>query len=316
MACLKKIYHSQSIIMKTHSVLALVLSVGGYCLGQSPTIVEYGPTTSGKMETNHTEIKTALNELLTKATKQLEALDKQLQRTGDYMATVRADSGILEAQDAMAENGVTSVKTNAELATIREAAKGDDVFNPDSDEAGVFKSISTTYQFNTGEKDKDGNFIYETRNRDGKEYTNEGKKLADLKEFYRVRDEAITKQKNLEDARIEAHTALLETEDAVETQRLSSLISSIDAELIAVRQDVANASHELEMHEKAIQLQQVVDAKSKQEDLGRKSTSSEDIADMVKSMIDAAKARSKEDKKRGRLEERKETPDPEETPEL
>lgn len=122
-----------------------------------------------------------------------------------------------------------------------------------------------------------------------------------------MREEALDKQKALEAARLQAHIDLLKTEDEVETRRLTAQIATLDAELIAIRQDVANANHELEVHEKAITLQTIADAKAGQEDSGRDPASmrqnAEAMQDKVKQVIDKMKTdlNNRSSKGRGRL---------------
>lgn len=285
--------------MKTNTVLCLLMLGSAASYGQQPlTYIDSSLDTTGA--TRHTEIKTALDELLKKAESQLQKLDDQLTRTGDYLADNRAS--VTAAQTAMQEASQIGegAKTNAQLAADRAKMDGKDVFDGSKDIDGVFTAVSETY---TGKVRNDKGEWVEQDNlkRDPELYKLEAKMLGDLREFYRIRDEAVTKQKALEAARNDALEDLLATEDEVETARLSTLISSIDSELIAVRQDVANASDEVAMHEKGMQLQVIVESKSKQEEMGRKGTSVEDITKMVNEMIEKSKGRSKEEKKRGSL---------------
>lgn len=285
--------------MKTSIVLSLLVLGTAWSSGQQPlTYIDSSLDTTGA--TRHTEIKTALDELLKKAESQLQKLDDQLTRTGDYLADNRASvTAAQAAMDAASQIG-EGAKTNAELAADRAKMDGKDVFDDTKDIDGVFTAVSETY---TGKVRNDKGEWVEQDNlkRDPALYKLEAKMLGDLREFYRIRDEAVTKQKALEQARNDALEDLLETEDEVETARLSTLISSIDSELIAVRQDVANASDEVAMHEKGMQLQTIVESKSKQEEMGRKGTSVEDLTKMVNEMLEKSKGRSKEEKKRGSL---------------
>jgi hypothetical protein len=68
-----------------------------------------------------------------------------------------------------------------------------------------------------------------------------------------------------------------------------------------VRQDVANASDEVAMHEKGMQLQTIVESKSKQEEMGRNGTSVEDLTKMVNEMLEKSKGRNEKEKQRGSL---------------
>lgn len=285
--------------MKTSIVFSLLVLGTACSFGQQPlTYIDSSLDTTGA--TRHTEIKTALDELLKKAQSQLDKLDEQLTRTGDYLADNRASvTSAQTAMDAASQIG-EGAKTNAQLAADRAKMDGKDVFDDTKDVEGVFTAVSETY---TGKVRNDKGEWVEQDNlkRDPALYKLEAKMLGDLREFYRVRDEAVTKQKALEAARNDALEDLLATEDEVETTRLSTLISSIDSELIAVRQDVANASDEVAMHEKGMQLQVIVESKSKQEEMGRKGTSVEDLTKMVDEMLEKSRGRSKEEKKRGSL---------------
>ena len=288
--------------MKTFIMLSALFLTAQASFGQA-TVIEFGPNA----KTEVTSIRTSLENLLKKADDQLKKLDdqlgrvdEQLKRTGDYTADNRAS--VISAQSAMdaASQMGEGAKTNAQLAADRAKIEGKDVFDTSKDIDGVFTAVSKTY---TGKVRNDkGEWVDKKgMERDPELYEFESKILGNLREFYRVRDEAINKQKALETARNEALQDLLVTEDEVETTRLSTLISSIDAELIAVRQDVANASDEVAMHEKGIQLQASVESKSKQENTGRKSTSVEDMTKMINDMLEKSRGRSEDDKKRGSL---------------
>ena len=281
--------------MKKFIMLSALFLTAQASFGQA-TVIEFGPNA----KTDVTSIRTSLEDLLKRADEQLKKLDDQLTRTGDYLADNRAS--VTAAQTAMQEASQIGegAKTNAQLAADRAKMDGKDVFDGSKDIDGVFTAVSETY---TGKVRNDKGEWVEQDNlkRDPELYKLEAKMLGDLREFYRIRDEAVTKQKALEAARNDALEDLLETEDEVETARLSTLISSIDSELIAVRQDVANASDEVAMHEKGMQLQTIVESKSKQEEMGRKGTSVEDLTKMVNEMLEKSKGRSKEEKKRGSL---------------
>lgn len=288
--------------MKTLTTLGIL--VLATVMGRAQTqIIEYAPgsvalSNSNAMTQSAADIKSALDQLLAKAQSQLDDLDKQLQRTGDYLAANRAS--VTDANTAIQNNTTTTTKTTAVLVSERAKADGKDVFNDSAD--GVFKGIGDTYT--TTEKQPDGTKKTVTKNRDGSNYTYEAKRLYDISEFYRVRDDAIAKQQALEAARLEAHLSLLNSQDEVETQRLTAQISTIDAELIAVRADVANASHELEIHEKAVVLQQTVDAKAKMESVGHGVGTQAGVDAMtaqVQKAIDDMKAKAGKKTPRGRL---------------
>jgi len=206
-------------------------------------------------EMNGTELRNLLQQQLDKATQQIDRLDKQLARTGDYAAT--NIPGVSNAQAALinaaSPDQSTKLRTAAVLGAERDAITGEEVFT--GDVAGVFKSIGATYTT------KDG----VVKNRDAATYKSDAKSVSNLKEFYRIRDTAVQKQTDLENARISAFDELLSAPDEVATQRLTAIISTLDAELIAVRQDIANASADLQAQERAASLQASVDAKAKNE---------------------------------------------------
>lgn len=292
--------------MKTTIALGFLLLLTGAMRpvhAQQPlTYIDSSLDTTGA--TRHTEIQASLEKLFEKATNQLARLEDQLKRTGDYLATEERDS-VLNAQTAMEDFGtsVSTVKTNAELAAERAAARGEDVFDSSKSIAGVFEAVSPTYTKKTMNADGTTT-VSEPIERDAADYTDEAKRLKELSFYYNTRDAVIQRQRALESARLTAHQDLLTTEDSVETQRLTTLISSIDAELIAIRQDIANANHELEVFEKASVLQKTVEAKTKREDLGRKSggTSIETIMTRMNEMLNNARNTAVEDKRRGRIE--------------
>ena len=276
------------------------------------TIVE---TPSGTLDTNVNtiatnsgELKKLLDDLLKQAQKQTDALNLQLQRMGDYknqpasVGTAQGAMGSTQSKivgDLSSANNYITLKSNQELATERAAVEGNAVFK-DSDD-GTFKGIGDTKTVKVRETREvlgsDGKptgksetvMVEKTVNRDASLYEQEAKKQFDLMEFYKTRDDALAKQKQLEAARLRALQDQAVAQDAVETQRLATLISTIDAELITCRQDVANASQEVLMHEKALALQQQLDLKAKNERPDRKPTTEE----QMKALIEAAQKNSK-----------------------
>ncbi|MCB1226024.1 MAG: hypothetical protein KDK99_09470 [Verrucomicrobiales bacterium] len=277
--------------MKT--LLFVLAATATTALAQQPvTMIEYGPQALQMHRQSNADIQAALNQLLEKSEAQLDSLNTLVQRQGDYLAANR--DSVTRAQDAILSNTLTTTKTTAELMAERANASGSDLFQDSAN--GVFKGIGATYEKKV--TDAAGNTTTETANRSAESYTEEAMRLKDITEFYRVRDASLEKQKALELARMEAHIALISTEDQVETQRLTAQISTIDAELIAVRQDVANATHELEVHEKAIQVQSIADAKAQMENLGRDSGSMmqnvEAMQQRVQEAVDAMRAGAEE----------------------
>lgn len=216
-----------------------------------------------RTEMNGTELNNKIAQLLEEAKKQVDRLDQQLQRTGAYdqppAPGVTAAQNVLVASAAgnLSKETGTMLRTSAELGAERDAVKGSDVFafkdtETENAMAGVFKPIGETYV------DKDGKEV----KRDESKYKSDAIALNNLKEYYRVHNNAIAKQQELEAARVDAQVALLEAENEVQARQLSSLIGSLDSELIAVRLDIANASANVQTQERALALQSTVDAKA------------------------------------------------------
>lgn len=288
--------------MKTLALALILATAACAARAQEPvTFIEYGPQALQMHTQNNADIQAALNKLLEKSEKQLDALDSLVKWHGDFSAANKAS--VESAKDAILANTLTTTKSTQQLMQERASVTGKELFEDSPD--GVFKGIGNTFE--KKEKDADGNEITVTTDRDPEKYKAEAQKLQDIKEFYRVREEALDKQKALEAARLQAHIDLLKTEDEVETRRLTAQIATLDAELIAIRQDVANANHELEVHEKAVNLQTIADAKAGQEDSGRDPTSmrqkAEAMQDKVKQVIDKMKTdlNNRSSKGRGRL---------------
>lgn len=286
--------------MKTLIALFSAMCGIGVVSAQTP-IVELDPVGPSKaaldaINTNTAGTKNALDELLKKADTQIGKLDDQLKRIGTYGPDGRPS--LISAQGAMQTDPKNPInKTNAQLATERAAASGKDVFTSSAD--GTFTGIGAKYQGIV--RDAKGKVVMEggkmkteARDRDETKYTEEGKQLNDINEFYRVRDQVNKRQTELEAARAQALADLLKTEDQAETQRLSTLIGSIDAELIAVRQDIANKTHELEVHEKEVALQKLVDSKAKSEEMSRTKapTTVEGITKLIEDKKAEAEARA------------------------
>lgn len=280
--------------MKTLSFISLcVLSVGaGYC--QTP-VVELDPVGASKaaldnINSNTASVKQALDELLDRANKQLTELEKQSKAMGNYLA---ANSASVEKARTDIQANKDTLKTNSQMVSERSALTGAEVFNDNAD--GSFKGIGTTVKTKAVDKDT-GKIVEVTKERDKTLYTGESQKLYDIDEVNRVFDETLAEQKRLEAARLEAQIALLQTQDAVETQRLAVQIGSLDAQLIAIRQDVANQNVMREAHKDQIQLQEIVNAKAKGEasgsGAGRTQSDITAMQDKVKKLIDEMRAKS------------------------
>jgi hypothetical protein len=237
------------------------LAGSGLAFGQSPvTYIEYGPVSGPAQEAHQTAVTEALKALLEKAEKQLSALDDLTATTkrnqGDY--TGGNSDSVMNAKAAL-DLPPLSVLTTESLMAERNGATGDVLFEDSAN--GVFNGIGRQYEG----RDSKGMLTGDMEDRDPTRYEEEAQRLAGISDFYRVRDESLNRQTALELARQQAHIDLLKTADAVETQRLTALIASINADLVAIRADVANASHEADMYEKAKAVQAAAQAKAKTE---------------------------------------------------
>lgn len=218
---------------------------------------------------NSTELKNVLNNLLTEAKNQVQRLDDQLARTGDYAAAnyEGVTSAMTAVEATVDPSKSTLLKTSAELGAIRNNVTGAEVFTEAVE--GVFTPIGAKFTAKDGtEKD-----------RSAATYKPEALALTNIKEYERIRNAAILRQQELSAARIQAHMDLLEAPDEVATQRLTALIGTLDADLIAVGQDIANASTDLQNQDRANALQSSVDAKARSEETsierGRRMTPAE-----------------------------------------
>lgn len=253
-----------------------------------------------------TNIKAVIDQLLAEAQKQNEKLQQQLDHLGDYQkANLNQPATVIGAQAAVSaaqsnivgelpDSSNVTLKSNNQLVTERSALTGAEVFTDSPD--GTLTGIGNTYTYKVRETTKDAatgkttsKMVEKTADRDATLYTDESKREFDLKEFYRIRDEALAKQQKLEAARWQALQDQAKATDDIESQRLATLIETINAELATCRQDVANASQDVLMHEKTFALQKALDLKAKSERPDRKPTTQ----DKLQELIDNARANSK-----------------------
>jgi hypothetical protein len=256
------------------------------CLGQQPvTMIDYAPASSAAtinqgIQTNTADIKAALDQLLDKAQKQLAELEKQSVAMGNYKAENR--DSVINASNALSAPPV-KIKTNEELVKERKETEGSDVFVDSAD--GTFQGIGN--KFTTKEKNDKGKYVEVTKDRDKTFYAEDAKKLYNVNEFYRVRGETTDQRQLLEAARLDVLLALLNTEDNVETQRLTAQLNTINSQLLALGQDVSNASDELTVNEKAMELQRQIDGKAKVEAAGGNTMRSDSAIAAMQAKVDA-----------------------------
>ena len=242
--------------MKTKIVLLGFALSAATAFSQDPTIVEYGPLTNQMTVDNHNQLMNTLNQLLSKADSQLKDLDNQLKQIGDYKAAATSgpatdEAAIVKASlDAAAAGGL---KTNADLKASRDDNSNKDIFNSDLD--GAMTKIGDTY------KDKAGN----TKQRDVSNYKVENDLNVRIKEYNRVRDQAIQDQARLQQALMEALDALEKATDQATIDTQSALIQTIEGQIQASQNTVLNANNDVIIREKEIANQRQIEAKSRME---------------------------------------------------
>jgi hypothetical protein len=228
--------------MKAFSLFAVLLPSA--LLGQGAALV-YDEAAFQQSLNHHTTLKGIMEQQLAKAEAQLARLDSQLTRMGDYSATQNLPT-TLETTEALARAQTNGLKTNDELAAMTSSVTGKEVF--DDTAGGLFQPIGAQVKDRTGK----------TVDRDPKAFKKEAAMQNHIDEYKRVRETAMAEEKTLRQSLATALTAIDTAPDEASVLKQQALVTVLEGRLQECRDRVAQATRDVEMHEKEVMNQESV----------------------------------------------------------
>ncbi|WP_146849704.1 hypothetical protein [Brevifollis gellanilyticus] len=196
----------------------------------------YDPSVEAAVNTSTAK----LTELLAEAKKQNTNLEEQLKRAGDPASLY---NGSMEALKRDLLNTDATIKTNDERATMLTAADGTAVFGRAT--YGITAAVNEDVTL------KDGTVVQ----RDVAKYEIEGKMLADVDEYRRIRDQALAKKKTLT---TELQTTIGQLEAATDfgsIQKYGTLIQLLQGQIASTDRAAEQALHDMEVLDREIKIQ-------------------------------------------------------------
>lgn len=186
---------------------------------------------------NHTVLKNLMEQQLAKAEAQLQRLDTQLTRIGNYAETTNLPS-TLATTEALARSQSTGLKTNQQLEDMNKAITGTEVF--DDTASGLYQPIGAQV------KDRTGKMV----DRDPSTFKKEAALQAHIDEYKRIRAEALAEEQTIRQALADTLTAIDSAPDEASVLKQQALVTVLEGRLQESRDRLAQATRDVEMHEK------------------------------------------------------------------
>lgn len=215
--------------------------------GASVVIVESALSIESRLDNTNATI----TQLLSEAEKQTGKLEDTLKQISDP-AKVHAASVTL-IKNAIVDSAKL-LKNEAEQRAMMSNLTGAEVFTDDA--LGVMEPIGATVT------KEDGTVV----NRDPERYRLESAVVAQVREFKRVREEALTRKKELTEQLGDVFEQLEIAEDLGNIQKLDAMMRVLKGEIEECNQTILIAQADVEMTEKELIGQAQVMAKAKQEE--------------------------------------------------
>ena len=223
--------------MKTSLALAIAVLSLPWAVSQGQSLV-YDEAMFNQAASNHTDLTNLMNQQLTKADSQLQALNQQLTRMGDYTKVNNLPATqALQNDLATSSNGLAN---NTQLSSITQSTTGAEVFNESMD--GLFKPIGSTIT------KADGTVVQ----RDPEKYKLNAGLQNQIKEYYRVRQAATDRVSELNQELATALVALDEAPDAATATKQAALVNALQARVQEAYQEVEVASRDLDTFQKEL----------------------------------------------------------------
>ncbi len=239
----------------------------------------YDAAVDATIQKSSADILAKLSEILTQAEDQNKKLKDQLDRAGDPTNLYQGSMSALK-NDVLA--GSELLKTKDERTAMLTNATGESVFGRAT--YGITPAVNENVTL------KDGTVVA----RDAEKYEIEGKMLADVDEYRRIREEALTRKKTLSN---ELQTAMNELEGAQSfsaIQKYSTIIQVLQGQIASTDRAAEQALHDMEVLDREIKIQSSAARKANAEksqlerDHNEDSRASSTLADR-QTQIDAAK---------------------------
>jgi len=237
--------------MKTHLFLVGALTLTAIATAQDSGVITSAPTIEEAINRSNTDLNATLTQLLNEAEMQNEKLKNSLERMGDPATVNLASVGIIK-DDIL--GSAKSLKTEAEQRTMMSGLTGAEVFSDDA--FGLMEPIGATVTKDDGTEVE----------RDPEKYRLESAVMAQIKEFRRVREEALTRKTMLTEELSEVLLDLEAAKDLATIQKLNGMIAVLRGQIDEVNQSILIAQADAEMTQKELVGQAQVMTKAKQEE--------------------------------------------------
>lgn len=236
--------------MKTIPVLLSTLLMTGSAWAQE-TIVTAAPTVEAAIMRSSADLNATLTRLLEEAEKQKEKLETSLKQMGDPQEVQLASVQMLK-QEILAS--AKMLKTKDEQRQQMTSITGAEVF--DDDASGLMEKIGATIT------KEDGTVV----DRDPERYRMESAMNSQVKEFKRVRDEALTRKEKLKRELAEVIQDIESCRDIASAMKLNSMVIALDGEISECNQTIMVAEADVAMAEKELVSHARVMSLAKQEE--------------------------------------------------
>ncbi len=201
------------------------------------TIVTAAPTVEAAILRSSADLNATLTRLLEEAEKQKEKLETSLQRMGDPEQVQLASVRMLKDEILASAN---LLKNKEQQRQQMSALTGAEVFEDDA--SGLMEKIGATIT------KKDGTPV----DRDPERYRMESAMNTQVKEFKRVREEALTRKEKLKAELAEVIQDIESCKDIASAMKLNSMVIALDGEISECNQTIMVAEADVAMAEKEL----------------------------------------------------------------
>ncbi|MCA1963299.1 MAG: hypothetical protein LDL31_05080 [Prosthecobacter sp.] len=270
--------------MKTPAWIAAILCLAAAAAwGQGASLV-FDESLNLKTE----EVIAKLNAILQQAEQQNAKLQQQIDRAGDPSGLY---AGAMQVVKQSAMQQAALLKTQAERAQMFNDADGKIIFGRET--YGIATPVQETVTLEDGT----------TRTRDADKYKIEGKMLADIDEYRRVREEALALKKSLTTEMTQAMQDLEGATDLASIQKYSTLIQVLQGQIAGADRTAQQAFTDMEVLEREMKLQASASRKAAAELAQMENDAESEVPgssskasrrDAVKDARDAAMAKARE----------------------
>ncbi|MEN3940313.1 hypothetical protein WJU23_03390 [Prosthecobacter sp. SYSU 5D2] len=237
--------------MKTSRlVLASFLAAAAAAAQSGGTVVTSAPSIEAAINTSSTDLNATLTQLLNEAERQTEKLQTSLDRMGDPAAVNLASVQLIK-QDIL--DSATLLKTEDQQRMMMTGLTGAEVFTDDA--FGLMEPIGATVTKDDGTEVE----------RDPEKYRMEAAVMAQIKEFKRVREEALQRKTALTTELGEVIQDLEDAQDLASIQKLNAMITLLRGQIDEINQSILIAQADAEMTQKELVGQAQIMTKAKSE---------------------------------------------------